>query len=171
MSPDIGLTRQHLVDRSDAPATASLGPDAAQVQVVGDLARPHRAVVGPDPGQPEHEPHGLGGKVAAGEVGRRQGTGIRRRHVRRKPPPRHYVVDLSVPEQVDRALAAEAGIARQHEVDAHPRVIDREGIEHLTDAGEQAILPDLEGRVDIAAVVVEPEDMIALALASRGPAA
>ena len=80
---------------------------------------------------------------------------------------RHHVVDFPVPEQVDWPLAAQAGIARQHEVDAHPWVFDREGIEHLTDAAQQAVLTDLEGRVDIAVANVEPEDMITLALAAE----
>lgn len=40
------------------------------------------------------------------------------------------LADLSLAQDVDRTLAAEAGIAGQHEVDPHPRLLNRE---HLDD--------------------------------------
>src|SRR5262245_36560554 len=72
------------------------------------------------------------------------------------------LVDLPFAQQVDRPLSAEPGIAGQHEVDAHPWIIDREGIQHFTDAPQQAVLSDLEGGVDVAVANVEPEDLVAL---------
>ena len=67
-------------------------------------------------------------------------------------------------ERVSELGETQALIAREHEVDAHPWVVNCEGIEHLPDAGQQAVLADLEGRVDITVSNVEPEDLVTLPL-------
>ena len=70
-------------------------------------------------------------------------------------------------QRIDRALAAEASVVGQHEVDPHPGLLDRERLDHGAHTGKQSGAGDLEGGIGALAIDIEPKEGLGLKFLGR----
>ena len=69
-----------------------------------------------------------------------------------------HILDPALAEKVERPAPAETGVAGQHEVHPHPRVIDDERVHDLPDPWQQANVVELRGGKEPAVIHIDPEE-------------